>query len=178
MQALPDRDCARRTGKIAGVAILSAVFLAVIFVSGCGQKRRTLHIGDPAPEIQAVDLNTNAIRLGDYRGKVILVQFWAEACCADIMSAIGELFRKHKDEGFVVMAINPVEPKDRVERIVKALNVEFLVGLDQLKLTQRRYGVHGIPCSFLVDRDGVIREKILGDIPKRKLESKLEALLK
>lgn len=166
-----------RTGGVVGVAILTAILFVVVLMSGCGQKGKPLHKGDPAPEIQATDLNAKAIKLGDYRGKVILVQFWAEACCAEVMSAIGDLFRKHKDKGFVVVAINPVEPKDRVERVVKALRVDVLVGLDQLKLTQKRYHVHGIPCSFLVDRQGVVREKILGDIPKRKLESKLEALL-
>lgn len=137
-----------------------------------------MHRGDPAPELQASDLNERPLKLADFRGKVVLVQFWAEACCADVMSAIAELFAKYRDTGFAVVAINPVEGKDRVERVVQTMGIDFPVGIDQLKLTQRRYDVHGIPCSFLVDRDGVIWEKILGDIPKQKLETKLRALLR
>jgi peroxiredoxin len=147
-------------------------------VTGCGQKRQPVRRGDPAPEIQAKDLQGKAITLDDYKGRVVLVLFWAEACCADAIPAITELFDTYKDAGFAVIAINPVEPQERVERVVKAFKVDFVVGLDQLKLTQRRYDVHGVPCSFLVDRVGVIREKILGDIPKHKLENKLQALLK
>ncbi len=161
-----------------GVGIVPCLVCVLMLVSGCGQERKPVHKGDRAPEIQAVDLHEHPLRLADYRGKVVLVQFWAEACCADVVSAIGDLFRKYRDAGFVVVAINPVEPKDRVERVVQAMGIDFLVALDQLKLTQRRYDVHGIPCSFLVDRGGVIREKILGNIPKQKLEGKLETLLK
>jgi peroxiredoxin len=166
---------AHRFGR--AVAVASGIFLLLI-ISGCGQERHPVRKGEPAPEIQAVDLNERPLRLADYRGKVVLVQFWAEACCADVVSALEGLFNKHRDAGFVVIGINPVEPKERVERVVKAMGIDFVVGLDQLKLTQRRYDVHGIPCSFLVDRDGVIREKILGDIPKQKLERKLEPLLR
>lgn len=178
MRTAFDRTRSGRKCRIACIATMLALSCLAFFLAGCGQNRQPVHRGDPAPEIQATDLQGNAITLDDYKGKVILVLFWAEACCADAIPAIADLFHKYKDAGFAVVAINPVEPRERVERVVKTFNVDFVVGLDQLKLTQRRYDVHGVPCSFLVDHSGVIREKILGDIPKHKLESKLQALLK
>ncbi len=160
-----------------GPMILVALLLALVLVNGCGKKRTVLKTGTPAPEIQAVDLESKPLRLADYQGKVILLQFWAEACCTDVMPAIEDIYRSYRDKGFTVVAVNPVEPRDRVERAARAFGVSFPVGVDQLDISKRRYSVYGVPCAFLVDRKGIIKEKILGNIPKRNLERKVKSLL-
>lgn len=107
----------------------------------------------------------NSIRLADYRGKVVFLNFWATWCvpCREEMPSMEQLYRRYKERGLVVLAISvDAEGAKAVVPFVKELKLTFPIGLDPKMALAQQYGVLGIPSSFLVDRKGRLVALALG----------------
>ncbi|MBZ0154639.1 MAG: TlpA family protein disulfide reductase [Alphaproteobacteria bacterium] len=159
---------------VAGIVAFSCVVLL------CGCKReKPLKIGLPAPEISALDLQDKRVRLADYRGKSIVIRFWSSTCkaCVDELPAMDTLYKRYKAEGLVVLAVNIGDSKETVETFIRERNLTFPVLLDSVAITAGKYGVHAVPTTFLIDREGVVRKAFLGETPKDIFEIAVRDLL-
>ncbi len=109
------------------------------------------------------DLKKRSIK--DFRGKVILLNFWASWCppCRKEMPSIERLYRAFKDRGFVVIGVNYMEEADTVKDFMKDFDLTFPSFLDEGGSVAEMYRVMGIPTTFLIDREGRIAAKVLGD---------------
>jgi thiol-disulfide isomerase/thioredoxin len=96
------------------------------------------------------------LSMTDVRGKVVLVNFWATWCaeCRPEMPVLERLHRELGPRGFVVVGVNAREPAAVVQRHVAALGLTFPVVLDPAGTINSRYGVVGLPATFIVGRDG------------------------
>jgi len=129
-----------------------------------------------------IDTPAPAFALADYRGKVVLLNFWATYCgpCKKEMPSHHNLFLAFKKDGFIVLAVSRDEDNADVQSFVKEQTITFPVPLDKdEEVSFDQYEVINLPTSFLIDRGGIIREKIIGerewDAPDMK--KKIEALL-
>ncbi len=115
-------------------------------------------VGALAPDFTLPNLAGDEITLSDLRGQAVLINFWATWCppCRLEMPAIEQTYRKYREQGFVVLAVDLEEPKDRVQGFVDELGLTFPVLLDESGTVSRRYRVLAIPTSFFVNRQGVI----------------------
>jgi cytochrome c biogenesis protein CcmG, thiol:disulfide interchange protein DsbE len=131
-----------------------------------GMAGRPPLVGGPAPEIVLPDLQGKEVRLSDLRGNVVLVNFWATWCkpCKEEMPAMQAAYDKFRGEGLVVLAVNELEDTEKVAEHIRAHHHTFPVVMDHSNLVANRYGVVGLPASFLIDRQGVVREKIFGSL--------------
>jgi len=131
----------------------------------------------PAPDFELSTLSGESIQLEDYRGKVVLLNFWATWCapCRLEMPALQEHFEEH-DGKLAVVAINNAENPEDVRNFVEELDLTFDVLLDPEAEVQRLYQVRGYPTSFLVDADGVIRIQHIGLMTEGQLDSYLQEL--
>ena len=122
--------------------------------------------GAPAPDFRAMTLEGKPVSLRDYRGKVVLVNFWATWCgpCRDELPALSEAYRERKDEGFAVLAVDVREEEGDVRRFLQDIPVPFPVLLDGDGAIYNRYAVVALPTSFFVDEDGVIRAVVVGNM--------------
>ena len=124
-------------------------------------------IGDPAPGFQLEDTAGNKVSLADLRGKVVLVNFWATWCppCRAEMPSMEKLNEAMANEEFVMLAIN-VEENGRsvVPAFLEKTPHEFSVLYDDQGVVQELYGVYRFPESFVVRKDGVIDDKVIGAI--------------
>jgi peroxiredoxin len=122
--------------------------------------------GTTAPEFQLTDLEGQHHRLSNYRGKVILLNFWATWCepCTKEMPAMQDAFDRLKDEGLVVLAVNELEELDQVRAQIKNTGHTFPVLLDTDNDVANLYGVFGLPVTVFIDQQGVVQEYLKGGL--------------
>jgi len=103
-------------------------------------------------------------RLGDQRGKVVMVNFWATWCppCLEEMPAMERLYRKHKDAGFTLVAISVDADPKKVTPFVSEHKLTMPIGVDPKMDLASTYGVRALPSSFIVGRDGNLAALAIG----------------
>jgi thiol-disulfide isomerase/thioredoxin len=112
------------------------------------------------------DLSGASHRLIDYRGKVVLVNFWATWCepCRDEMPAIEKLKERFSGRPFVVLAVNVDEPEARVRKFLGSMPLTFTVLLDHGRKIARAWNVRVLPASYVVAPDGRVRFSAEGEL--------------
>lgn len=121
--------------------------------------------GNLAPDVELVALDGIVQRLSEFRGQVVFLNFWATWCgyCREEMPSMEKMWQEYRDRGFVVLAVSVGESKDKVRDFVKEYGLTFPVFLDP---SQDVYGefnrTNGIPQTYIIDRQGVIRIYIPG----------------
>lgn len=104
------------------------------------------------------NLSGNEVSLKDYRGQIILINFWATWClpCRIEMPSMEKLYAKYKKDGFTILAIDLQEDADDVEAFKEEYKLNFPILLDSDGSVAQFYGVLSIPTTYLVDRDGYL----------------------
>lgn len=145
---------------------LALAVVGTLLLGLMGMASRLPLVGAPAPEITLTNLRGQEVRLSDLRGKVVLLNFWATWCkpCKEEMPAMQASYDKLREQGFVVLAVNELEDTEKVIEHVRKHGHTFPVVMDHDNVVANHYGVVGLPASFLVDRQGVVREKIFGSL--------------
>jgi len=120
-----------------------------------------------APGFTLAALDGRESNLSDYKGKVMLLNFWATWCapCLREMPGMENLSQKFRDDEFVVLGISNDQPryKKRVATFIKRLNLTFPVLLDSDGKVSDDFSVAGIPVSFLIARDGTVLAHVVGE---------------
>ena len=154
------------------VAVLVAVFGIVWLQSS---KYEPPKIGKVAPEFALVDLDDKPVRLSDYRGKVVFLNFWATWCkpCREEMPSMEVLHKNFAKDGLVVLAvsIDRVTTTKDIPPFVKSMNLSFPVLIDSWGRTDMPYKRMGVPETFIIDQEGVIREIVIGPRDWTRLDS-------
>lgn len=143
-------------------------------------------VGKPAPDFALSDLDGQQYRLSQYQGQVVILDFWATWCgpCRMAMPQVNQTYLDYRDRGLAVFAIN-LDGRDReqmVREFIGQAGYQFValqggmmgIGIDQV------YGVTGIPTTFVIDRQGVVRYRHIGyrDDLGKMLSRQVEELLK
>ncbi len=140
-----------------------------------------LEVGHAAPEISLSDVTGTTHRLSEYRGRAILLNFWATWCipCRTEIPSMERAYRRLGQKGLAVLAVNLDAGRGPVEAFIKEHGVTFPVLLDPQGTSSRAYHVLGLPTSYLIDREGrlVLREIGPRDWSEGEALRKLEALL-
>jgi peroxiredoxin len=123
-------------------------------------------VGMQAEDFQLVDLDGKAQSLSQYRGKIVLLNFWATWCkpCTTEMPAMQASFDKLRDKDFVVLAVNELEDDARVREHIKQYGHTFPVLLDRDNKVANQFGVFGLPVSVFIDQEGRVQEYIKGGL--------------
>ena len=122
-------------------------------------------VGHAAPDFSLHTLDGREMRLSDYRGHLVFLNFWATWCgpCKVEMPAMEKLYREFRPKGFAVVAVSSDPEGAAVTRPYRdALGLSFTIAHDPDMLVSRMYGVHSLPVTFLVGRDGIIGHQIFG----------------
>jgi len=122
-------------------------------------------IGKNAPGFTLPDLSGKDVSLKDFKGKVVVVNFWATWCppCRMEIPGMNDLYNKYQDQGLVILGISSDPSKPMVERFMEKNPIAFTVLHDpENRVGEKDYKVYSLPMSFIVDRDGVLVRKIFG----------------
>ena len=140
-----------------------------------------LEKGNLAPDFELRSVDGKAIKLSSLRGKKVIVNFWATWCppCRLEMPEMEKFYTKTKNEGIEILAVNLTKAeKSRadVPSFMETYGITFPVLLDENGEAARLYDVSSIPASFIIDTQGVIREKIVGPMTYDSMQEMLGTL--
>ncbi|HEV8539953.1 MAG TPA: TlpA disulfide reductase family protein [Nitrospiraceae bacterium] len=163
------------------MSLLSALLMFALAVAGCDNssvqssaespqalavlERGGLKVGSLAPNFQLTDLNGNELSLANYRGKVVLVNFWATWCgpCRVEMPAMQLLYQDFDRKDFEILAVSTDPQGMAVTRPFRdALGLGFPILHDSDFRIGVLYGARTLPMTFILDRDGIITHRIFG----------------
>lgn len=122
-------------------------------------------VSSPASDFELKDPNGNVVKLSDYRGKTVVLNFWATWCspCRNEMPEINKVANElKKSNDAVLLAINLGEDKDTVVKFFKDNNLDMNLLMDSNSEVADKFGITGIPTTIMIDKDGNIKNTIVG----------------
>jgi len=133
-----------------------------------------------APDFALKDADGKTVRLSDYKGKVVLLDFWATYCgpCKIEIPWFMDFERKHKDQGFSVLGVSMDDDGwDAVKPFINDLAINYRVVVGNDATADKFGGIEALPTTFLIDRDGNIASVHVGLTSKSEIEDDIEQLL-
>jgi peroxiredoxin len=138
-------------------------------------------VGMQAEDFRLTDLAGKEQSLSQYRGKIVLLNFWATWCkpCTTEMPAMQTTYEKLRDKGFVVLAVNELEDDAKVREHIKQYGHTFPVLMDRDNKVANQFGVFGLPVSVFLDQEGRVQEYIKGGLlTEQKIEETVARIQK
>ena len=156
----------KRTSAVFVGLVLLAALTALPAFDGWSMGSRVPTVGMQAEDFCLTDLEGKSQSLSQYRGKIVLLNFWATWCkpCTTEMPAMQASFDKLHDKGFVVIAVNELEDDARVREHIKQYGHTFTVLMDRDNKVANQFGVFGLPVSVFIDQEGRVQEYLKGGL--------------
>jgi thiol-disulfide isomerase/thioredoxin len=163
----PVRPTSQRLLLSLGIALcLANSALAALPLPEMSHSFTSLKPAKPASDFTLPDLDGKPVKLSDYRGKVVLVNFWATWCppCRREMPSMERLSQRLKGQPFVILAVNQQEEVDQVFAFTGQLDPAptFPILFDRNSTVSHAWGVLGLPSSFIVDKQGRVVYRAMG----------------
>jgi peroxiredoxin len=116
-------------------------------------------VGQSAPDFALKSSTGENLRLSEYRGDVVMINFWATWCgpCRQEMPLLDDLYAKYQRVGFTLLGVNIDDDSRRAMKMIEDLGVSFPVLFDETKSVSKLYEVEAMPVTVLVDKQGVVR---------------------
>jgi len=148
------------------LAIVSVSLLTAFLLGACDGETPRLAKGEPTPGFQLPRLSGGSLAFpADLEGRIVAIRFWADWCpfCESEMRSIEPIYLAYKDRGLSILAVNVRQDRVTAAAFVAPLGISYEVLLDEDGAVARAYGVSGLPTTFLVDRQGSLSRRILGE---------------
>lgn len=173
---------------LAGLLIGIGLGLLILFGLGFGDRLfgtripgfaggevRSPDVDQPAPDFTLKTLDGRQVRLSDFKGHPVLINFWATWCgpCVEEMPNLEKSYQEHAGE-FTILAVNASETPEQIQDFIKNMGLTFDILLDPDNKVQSLYRLRGYPTSFFVDADGVIRVHQIGPLSETQLKTYLQ----
>ena len=131
------------------------------------------------PDFSLTDLSGRNLTLADYRGKVVLLNFWATWCgpCREEIPGFVDLQSKYRDQGLVVIGVSMDDDPAPVREFYERYRMNYAVAMGDDALAERFGGIIGLPTSFIIQRDGHIFAKQTGAADVETFEEAIKELL-
>lgn len=162
--------------------LLAALAAAGAQRSGAGKTAEggTSLVNKRAPEFELRDLNGQMLDLARYRGKVVLLNFWATWCapCQIEMPTFSRWQSQYGSQGLQIIGISMDDDAAPARKLVNRMKLTYPVAMGDARLGRRYGGVLGLPLTLLIDRSGVVRARFQGETDSTAIEQQMKVLLK
>ena len=131
--------------------------------------------GEAAPDFELTSLEGEAVRLSDYRGKKVILNFWATWCppCKAEMPHMQKFYEANKDNGIEVLAVNLTsidKGEESVQAFVEEFGLTFPIPMDRDGELGPQYQAVTIPTTYIIDTEGIIQKKVVGPMDKAMMQ--------
>jgi|Deesub1362A_J573_1020465.scaffolds.fasta_scaffold00230_42 peroxiredoxin len=146
------------------IVLLALALIAIVFLPSERSYMTVAAVGKPAPDFELRDSTGRLWRLSDLRGKVVFINFWATWCttCKAEMPYKERLYKKMQGRPFQMLGILFRDNPHNLVQYFKEHKVSPPTLISPDNKVARLYGITGVPETFIVDKNGIIREKIVG----------------
>jgi cytochrome c biogenesis protein CcmG/thiol:disulfide interchange protein DsbE len=179
-----ERLCAEKRSPVCLVAVVVLAALTVVScrqaVEATGADRPAL-VGRTAPDFALTDLSGKTVRLADFKGKVVLLDFWATWCapCREEIPDFVELQEQYAEQGFTLLGISlDEEGAEVVKPFAQQLGINYPVVIGNTEVSAAYGGMQALPTAFLIGRDGRILEAFVGDRARPDFERAIRSALR
>jgi thiol-disulfide isomerase/thioredoxin len=170
-------DCISRARSACLGGLLVAGLICLNALRALAQETSTART--PAPDWQLNDLNDKTVKFSDFRGKVVILDFWATWCvpCRVEIPNFVELQKQYGDKGLRVVGVSLDEQgPEVVKKFVKQFGVTYPIVIGNQKVAEAYGGIDAIPTTFVIDRQGRIVNQHMGYIDKDVFEKEIQSL--
>jgi peroxiredoxin len=140
-----------------------------------------LRVGSPPPAVTLPVLAGGTVRIpGDFQGKVAIIHFWSTSCsttCRDEMVAMETLYAAYRSRGLAVVVVNVGQKAGEVKEFLKGVAPTYYVALDTERKAALQFDVVDLPRTFILDKKGLIRYKVIGGASEGTLKKMVLSLL-
>ncbi len=143
---------------------LTALICTLLFMGSCGQVPTILKVGDPAPDFSLVDRQGKTWTLSELKGQVVFINFWATWCppCLKELPSMQKLYTTLPQDNFKMLAILNKDKTVPADFIAKQKKITIPILDDAQNIVGSKYFITGLPETFIIDKQGFIREKFIG----------------
>ncbi|MBP1989517.1 thiol-disulfide oxidoreductase ResA [Paenibacillus eucommiae] len=144
------------------ILVLYAIGYAILQTKS--EVRKVIQVGQTAPNFALTSLNGQEIQLTDYRGKGVILNFWATWCnpCVNELPLMNEAYKLI--DGVEIVAVNVGEKNETVQKFANRYDLKFPILLDLEENVKKAYKVTSLPLSLLIDENGIIKEMLVGEL--------------
>jgi cytochrome c biogenesis protein CcmG, thiol:disulfide interchange protein DsbE len=144
---------------------LSGIVILFLSLTGCYGGSPPPRIGTPAPDFTVQD-SDRKVSLDEFRGKVVVLNFWATWCppCIEEMPSLVAMQQRLKAKGVEVFAVSVDADQGAYQSFLKAHNINLLTVRDPDQKSNNLYGTFKFPETYIIDRQGVLRRKFIGAV--------------
>ena len=172
------------------IGFLTLILGSILLAGGCAPVSPSanqtanvtagINVGNRAIDFQVTALDGKAVKLSDYRGKPVLLNFWATWCgpCRYEVPFLDQINSAYTSQGLVMMPVDIGENSTTIQNFMTSLNVTLPALMDANQTVSKIYSLTGIPTTLMIDKDGVIRFKLIGAFQdKAAIETALKTII-
>lgn len=175
--SLPKKDWRALLGRI--LAFTFVLGLLAFFAFGLAKANKGPRESGPAPDFSLTGFDGQKVTLSELRGKVVIINFWASWCipCRQEAAYLEQTWRKYKDKGVVFIGVDYVDTEKEARAYIKEFDITYINGPDLKTRISDAFNIKGVPETYFVSKDGILRGVHIGPLESPQLDQKIEELL-
>lgn len=162
-----------------GLAFALVIGLLTLFAFGLVKASKGPRDSGPAPDFTITGFDSRKATLGELRGKVVVINFWASWClpCRQEAAYLEQTWRKYKDQGVVFIGVDYVDTEKEALAYIKEFDITYINGPDLGTLISQAFNIKGVPETYFVAKNGELRGVHIGPLQSPQLDEKIDELL-